>query len=103
MRLPPDCQLFTWGENSRGQLGLGRGAPSFLTPQPLTSLCGIPLAQISAGGQHSLALSLSGAVFGWGSNQAGQLGLGDTAGIGGSPGGDITSLKAVCNYSRQTK
>ncbi|XP_062334948.1 probable E3 ubiquitin-protein ligase HERC3 isoform X1 [Osmerus eperlanus] len=77
--LTEDCQLFTWGENGRGQLGLGRGAPSSLTPQPLTSLCGIPLAQISAGGQHSLALSLSGAVFGWGNNQAGQLGLGDTA------------------------
>ncbi|XP_067105977.1 probable E3 ubiquitin-protein ligase HERC3 isoform X1 [Osmerus mordax] len=75
--LSTDCQLFTWGENGRGQLGLGRGAPSSLTPQPLTSLCGIPLAQISAGGQHSLALSLSGAVFGWGNNQAGQLGLND--------------------------
>ncbi|KAK3554356.1 hypothetical protein QTP70_022588 [Hemibagrus guttatus] len=75
--LSKDGQLFTWGQNSSGQLGLGKGEPSSLSPQPLKSLSGIPLAQISAGGDHSFALSLSGAVFGWGRNSAGQLGLND--------------------------
>uniref|UniRef100_A0A8C2DW92 HECT domain-containing protein n=1 Tax=Cyprinus carpio TaxID=7962 RepID=A0A8C2DW92_CYPCA len=75
--LSKDGQLFVWGENSSGQLGLGKGEPSTLSPQPLKSLCGIPLAQISTGGDHSFALSLSGAVFGWGKNSAGQLGLND--------------------------
>ncbi|KAL6487855.1 hypothetical protein MHYP_G00044810 [Metynnis hypsauchen] len=75
--LSKDGQLFTWGQNSSGQLGLGKGEPSSLSPQPLKSLGGIPLAQISAGGDHSFALSLSGAVFGWGRNSAGQLGLND--------------------------
>lgn len=78
--IPSDGQLFTWGQNSSGQLGLGKGEPSSLSPQPLKSLCGIPLAQISAGGDHSFALSLSGAVFGWGRNSAGQLGLNDEQG-----------------------
>lgn len=51
-----------------------------LFPHPLKSLLGIPLAQITAGGDHSFALSLSGAVFGWGKNRAGQLGLNDEQG-----------------------
>uniref|UniRef100_A0A6Q2ZJH9 HECT domain-containing protein n=1 Tax=Esox lucius TaxID=8010 RepID=A0A6Q2ZJH9_ESOLU len=75
--LSKDGQLFTWGQNSNGQLGLGKGEPSTLSPQPLKSLSGIPLAQITAGGDHSFALSLSGAVFGWGKNNTGQLGLND--------------------------
>ncbi|KAJ4944182.1 hypothetical protein JOQ06_012727 [Pogonophryne albipinna] len=75
--LSKDGQLFTWGQNTSGQLGLGKGEPSKLFPHPLKSLAGIPLAQITAGGDHSFALSLSGAVFGWGKNRAGQLGLND--------------------------
>ncbi|XP_053714257.1 probable E3 ubiquitin-protein ligase HERC3 [Synchiropus splendidus] len=75
--LSRDGELFTWGQNTSGQLGLGKGEPNMLFPHPLKSLAGIPLAQITAGGDHSFALSLSGAVFGWGKNSAGQLGLND--------------------------
>ncbi|ROL46519.1 E3 ISG15--protein ligase HERC5 [Anabarilius grahami] len=78
MALTKEGQLFVWGENSHGQLGLGKEELITLSPQPLKSMCGIPLAQISAGGDHSFVLSLSGVVFGWGKNSAGQLGLGDT-------------------------
>ncbi|XP_056109501.1 probable E3 ubiquitin-protein ligase HERC4 [Rhinichthys klamathensis goyatoka] len=79
MALTRDGQLFVWGDNSHGQLGLEKEQPRSLSaPQRMESLCGIPLAQISAGGDHSFVLSLSGVVFGWGKNSAGQLGLGDT-------------------------
>ncbi|XP_062256539.1 probable E3 ubiquitin-protein ligase HERC4 isoform X2 [Platichthys flesus] len=71
-------QVFSWGQNRYGQLGLGLKGQSVSTPQIIQSLQGIPFAQISAGGAHSFALTLSGAVFGWGCNKFGQLGLNDT-------------------------
>ncbi|MEE6461871.1 hypothetical protein FKM82_001435 [Ascaphus truei] len=77
MALADDGQLFTWGQNDHGQLGLGKGFVSQSSPQRVKSLEGIPLAQVTGGGSHSFALSLSGAVFGWGKNSAGQLGLND--------------------------
>lgn len=79
--LVSDGQFFTWGQNSYGQLGLGKECPSQASPQRVKSLDGIPLAQVAAGGAHSFALSLSGAVFGWGKNSSGQLGLSDERGI----------------------
>uniref|UniRef100_A0A8C1HRP9 Si:ch73-190m4.1 n=1 Tax=Cyprinus carpio carpio TaxID=630221 RepID=A0A8C1HRP9_CYPCA len=76
--LTKDGQVFVWGENSHGQLGLRKDHPGSPSAQHVQSLSGVPLAQISAGGDHSFVLSLSGVVFGWGKNSAGQLGLGDT-------------------------
>ncbi|XP_067298728.1 E3 ISG15--protein ligase HERC5.4 [Pseudorasbora parva] len=78
MALANDGQLFVWGNNSHGQLGLRKDHPGSLSAERVESLCGVPLAQISAGGDHSFVLSLSGVVFGWGKNSSGQLGLGDT-------------------------
>lgn len=77
LALSDDGQLITWGQNSHGQLGLGHGFTSQSSPQRVKSLEGIPLAQVTAGGFHSFALSLSGAVFAWGKNNSGQLGLND--------------------------
>uniref|UniRef100_A0A673FN81 Probable E3 ubiquitin-protein ligase HERC4 n=1 Tax=Sinocyclocheilus rhinocerous TaxID=307959 RepID=A0A673FN81_9TELE len=70
-------QIFSWGQNKDGQLGLGMQGAGVSSPQVVQSLQGVPFAQISAGGSHSFGLTLSGAVFGWGSNRFGQLGLSD--------------------------
>ncbi|XP_074531640.1 putative E3 ubiquitin-protein ligase HERC4 [Halichoeres trimaculatus] len=70
-------QVFSWGQNRFGQLGLGINGQSICSPQIIQSLHGVPFAQLSAGGAHSFALTLSGAVFGWGRNKFGQLGLND--------------------------
>uniref|UniRef100_A0A8C2JA92 HECT and RLD domain containing E3 ubiquitin protein ligase 4 n=1 Tax=Cyprinus carpio TaxID=7962 RepID=A0A8C2JA92_CYPCA len=70
-------QIFSWGQNKYGQLGLGMQGAGVSSPQVVQSLQGVPFAQISAGGSHSFGLTLSGAVFGWGSNKFGQLGLSD--------------------------
>jgi len=72
-------ELFSWGCNSHGQLGIGvKGSPEKM-PYQIKSLQGIPIAFIACGGHHSFAVSRSGAVFGWGKNSFGQLGLSDTA------------------------
>jgi len=77
LALTYDGQLFSWGSNSFGQLGLGTSTDREVKPTLVASLAGIPLAFIACGGNHSFAVSKSGAVFGWGKNAFGQLGLSD--------------------------
>ena len=71
-------QLYTWGNNSKGQLGLGRNNDMVFSPTLVESLAGVPLAGVAAGGNHTLVITRSGAVFAFRSNNHGQLGLGDT-------------------------
>ncbi|XP_047453396.1 probable E3 ubiquitin-protein ligase HERC3 [Mugil cephalus] len=71
-------QVFTWGQDSKGQLGLGKRKAGAGSPQQLRALSAIPVVHVAAGGEQSFALSVSGGVFGWGGNHCGQLGLGDT-------------------------
>ncbi|KAH3767082.1 ADPribosylation factor subfamily protein [Pelomyxa schiedti] len=72
--------LFAFGENKRGQLGTGDNTNSNL-PKPVLSLKSERISQIAAGGAygsaHSLALSETRILFAWGSNDQGQLGVGD--------------------------
>ncbi|XP_064173088.1 probable E3 ubiquitin-protein ligase HERC4 isoform X1 [Anguilla rostrata] len=69
--------VYSWGQNKYGQLGLGSDGKNKTSPCVIQSLHGIPFAQVAAGGAHSFALTLSGAVFGWGRNKFGQLGVND--------------------------
>ena len=68
---------FAWGANNKGQLGNGPGKSFIQQPQEITSVRGIPVKQVTAGGNHSFILSVSGALFSFGDNACGQLGLGD--------------------------
>lgn len=72
---PPAGQVFSWGANSFGQLGLGKDVLSQLTPTSMCSLTGVAVTQISAGGNHTLVLTLPGLVYCCGANKAGQLGV----------------------------
>jgi len=76
-----DGSVWAWGRNESGQLG----NPSVsvctycqsTTPVQVSGLPG-PVVAVSAGFEHSLALTSSGAVYAWGSNGQGELGDGTT-------------------------
>ncbi|KAL4640445.1 putative E3 ubiquitin-protein ligase HERC6 [Arapaima gigas] len=68
-------EVYSWGLNSHGQLGLGSEVSRQPVPSQIQSLVGVPVTQIAAGGDFSLVLSLSGLVYCCGANGAGQLGL----------------------------
>ena len=72
MALDSSGNVWTWGNNSNGQLGLGTTTQE-TTAQQVTSISGI--GQIAAGASHSLAMPVQGAaVYAWGYNANGQLG-----------------------------
>ncbi|XP_026171578.1 probable E3 ubiquitin-protein ligase HERC6 isoform X2 [Mastacembelus armatus] len=67
--------VLSWGLNSHGQLGLGKNVPLQPTPALVFALSGVAVTQISAGGSHTLFLTLSSLVYCCGANKMGQLGL----------------------------
>ncbi|ERL83301.1 hypothetical protein D910_00177, partial [Dendroctonus ponderosae] len=70
--------ILAWGANNFGQLGIGLFSSSETTPKLVASLRGIPIVFITCGANHTFAISKSGAVYGWGKNTRGQLGVNDT-------------------------
>ncbi|MBI0145346.1 MULTISPECIES: RCC1 domain-containing protein [Bifidobacterium] len=76
-----DGNAYAWGDNRYGQLGDGtrtsRTAP-VKVEKPTDAPADFTYVQVSAGGQHSLALGSDGYVYAWGSNANGRLGDGTT-------------------------
>jgi hypothetical protein len=69
--------LWAWGDNSSAQAGQAHSRP-LSKPTPVgTGLC--RWIDVAAGAQHSMGLCKDGAVWAWGANNAGQLGLGPAA------------------------
>lgn len=68
-------ELYAWGSNQYGQLGCGTVTKCYSKPLLIASLVGVPVAFITCGANHSAILSTSGAVFAWGKNTFGQLGV----------------------------
>jgi alpha-tubulin suppressor-like RCC1 family protein len=76
LALKSDGTVWAWGNNDRGQLGVGDFNNRSLPVQVL-GLSNI--VAIAAGNQHSLALRSDGTVWAWGDNAYGQLGDGTTS------------------------
>ncbi len=68
--------VMAWGEDKYGELGDGSILASEETPVPVSGLSGV--AEIAAGGEHSMALLGSGAVMTWGEDKYGELGNGSS-------------------------
>merc|ERR1719198_1893590 len=74
--------VYAWGREGSGQLGLGSARTKAKVPQKVEALSGIGVKQLSCGSYHSLALTEAGEVWscGFGGsffNGAGGLGHGD--------------------------
>src|SRR5438874_8076014 len=67
----PGNLMLAFGRNNRGQLGDGttidRARPVVVAAPPRT-------IAVAGGGEHALALSADGALWGWGGSREGQLG-----------------------------
>jgi alpha-tubulin suppressor-like RCC1 family protein len=95
-------QLKCWGNNSKGELGLGntnaRGdaAGEMGAALPTVNLgTGRVAVEVVAGGEHTCARLDNNQVKCWGSSQYGQLGLGGTANHGDNAGEMGDSLPTV--------
>jgi alpha-tubulin suppressor-like RCC1 family protein len=81
--LANDGAVFAFGDNASGRTGLGTSSGSTFAASPIntSNLSGKTIAQVSAGGDHSLFLADDGTVFSCGFNSFGATGLGTTSGF----------------------
>ena len=68
--------LWAWGNNNKGQCGLGTDIDHSSEPRLLTSLKNEKIASIAAGAEHSLAITTTGEVYSWGCGDSSRLGHG---------------------------
>jgi len=75
LALHSDGTVRSWGDDSAGQLGLGRTLQAS-APAIIAGLANV--AQVSSGSNHVVARLRDGTVWAWGHNDVGQLGDGTT-------------------------
>ena len=76
--------VFSWGLNNHGQLGIGNkfntSVPTRVRELDPSPGDGDFVVMVDGGEHHSIALTRLGAVYTWGRNDEGQVGLGDIYG-----------------------
>ncbi|ACZ20597.1 RCC1 domain-containing protein, alpha-tubulin suppressor [Sanguibacter keddieii DSM 10542] len=97
--LSSDGRLFSWGDGSYGALGNGTTTTS-ASPVAVTMtgvLSGVSISQVDAGQLGSIARSVTGELFTWGWNNAGQIGNGTTSNSTVPTRVDMGALEALGN------
>ncbi|MDB4972268.1 MAG: repeat domain protein [Myxococcaceae bacterium] len=77
-------ELYCWGENLEGRLGQADASPQSTgtlpdSPVPVAVRSDLRFERVSLGQGHACAISTEGALFCWGRNSEGQLGVRDAA------------------------
>jgi len=79
--LGSDGHLYAWGDNGAGQVGDGTAsAVPTLAPTRVSLPSGVAPTSVAAGGNTAYAVGSDEHLYAWGSNSAGQLGIGATTG-----------------------
>jgi len=73
-------QLFAWGLNNHGQLGIGHRENVCAPSKIIWPESGEEATMIAGGEHHTTCLTKSGRVYCWGRNDEGELGVGDLFG-----------------------
>ena len=67
--------LYSWATNDRGQLGLGN-VTNYSSPKQVGALT--TWSTLDGGAEHTLSVTVDGALWVWGRSLSGVLGLGNT-------------------------
>ncbi len=79
-----DGSVWAWGDNDRGQLGVGTRVSSDV-PLRVQVPKGVTFVKVSSGGYASYAIDRTGRLWAWGDNKSGQLGTGSGTVIATKP------------------
>ncbi|KAG4176044.1 hypothetical protein ERO13_A11G224808v2 [Gossypium hirsutum] len=72
-----DGELYMWGKNSSGQLGLGKKAAKAVhRPTKVECLSGLTIKLAALGSEHTVAVTDGGEALSWGAVASGRLGHG---------------------------
>ncbi|KAG8235107.1 hypothetical protein J437_LFUL015534, partial [Ladona fulva] len=73
-RILLDTEVWAFGSNRRGQLGVGDQVPRHQRAVCISTLRNRGIKYLAAGASHTIALSVDGKVWAWGDGSLGQLG-----------------------------
>ncbi|KAG5338370.1 RCBT1 protein, partial [Acromyrmex charruanus] len=76
MAITTSREVYGWGNNSFGQLGIRENCETKYTPQRVDLKEGLAIVKVVCGIEHTLALTNEKKIYAWGRNDDGQLGIG---------------------------
>ena len=95
MVIDEEENIWSFGSNEHGQLGLANDSYTYSTPQLIDYFTKMDIIEIACGCCHSIVIDVDGQLWAFGCNREGQLGLGDME--------NRNSPEKVQNFAKITK